>query len=191
MRKLLFTLALLITLSSFGQNQKAKLFFKNGVVLEGYAKIKKDGRKIQFRTTKKSKIATYNSKEVDSIIIRNNDKDILFQYKIIKNQKKPTLLEPIKKGKVTLYRNMTQQYSFGIPIGGYGVGEKEISSYYVSKNNEQLTDLGHSQSLKSFSKAASIFFHDCPTLVVLITKKRVKRKDIVDIVEYYNENCGK
>ncbi|MCF6280407.1 MAG: hypothetical protein L3J14_08680 [Flavobacteriaceae bacterium] len=190
MKRILFTITLLITLSSFGQNQKATLFFKNDDVLEGYAKIKKGGRKILFKTTRKSKIATYSSKEVDRIIIRSNDKDILFQYKILKNQKKITLLEPIIKGKVTLYRNMTQQYSFGIPVGGYGVGENEISSYYVSKNNEPVTDLGHSQSLKSFSKAASNFFRDCPTLVVLITKKRVKRKDIVDIVEYYNKNCG-
>lgn len=203
MKKILFTLILLITLSSFSQNQKATLFFRDGTSLEGLARITNFGDKIKFKKDKNSEKIIYNSQKVDKIVIRENDEDITYQYKIIKNRKTPLLLEPLKEGKVTLYRDLKQGYSPGMQMGGYSAGgmgmnfgggrSYSISSYYVSKDNGNIViHLGDKGTIftKNFKKAASEYFKDCSELVKKIQSKEFRKRDVVDIVEYYNENCG-
>lgn len=202
MKQLLFTLTLLITLSSFSQNQKATLFFRDGTSLEGLARITNFGDKIKFKKDKNSEKIIYNSQKVDKIVIRENDEDVTYQYKIIKNRKTPLLLEPLKEGKVTLYRDLKQGYSPGMQMGGYGVGgmgmnfgggrSYSISSYYVSKDNGNIViHLGDKGTIftKNFKKAASEYFKGCSELVKKIQSKEYRKRDVVEIVEYYNENC--
>lgn len=199
MKKLLFILTLLITLSSFGQDQKAIIYFRNGTELKGLASITDSGSKIRFKKAEKAKKIIYDSQKVDKIVIRENDKDVLYQYKIIKNKKKPLLLEPIKEGKVTLYKIVNQGYNPSVYTGnGYGSGGwsngnyYSISSYYVSKDNGNIViHLGEKGTIftKNFKKAASEYFNDCSELVEKIQSKEFRKRDIVEIVEYYNGNC--
>ncbi|MCF6280409.1 MAG: hypothetical protein L3J14_08690 [Flavobacteriaceae bacterium] len=81
----------------------------------------------------------------------------------------------------------------GINGGFVGMNSYTITSYYVSKHDEPLlTYLGAKGSLfsKNFKKAASEYFSDCPKLVWMIKNKELKKRDIVEIVDYYNKNCG-
>ena len=66
-----------------------------------------------------------------------------------------------------------------------------ISSYYVRKENEtEVTHLGSTSWIsKNFKKAASNYFKDCPNLVEKLQNKEYKKKDIREIIDFYNEYC--
>lgn len=201
MKKLIILLIVLSSTISYSQRQKATLFFKDGTKIEGLAKITSFGDKIKFKKNKKSEKVFYNSQQIDKIVIRENDVDKTYQYKIIKNKNTPQLLEPLKEGKVTLYRDLKQGYNPGMSMGGFGAGgmtfgggSYSISSYYVSKDGGNIViHLGDSGTIftKNFKKAASEYFSDCAELVKKIETREYKKRHIVEIVEFYNENCGK
>jgi hypothetical protein len=44
--------------------------------------------------------------------------------------------------------------------------------------------------LKSFKIRIKDYFKDCSGLVTKINNKQFGRKDLVEIAEYYNANCG-
>ncbi len=99
-----------------------------------------------------------------------------------------TLLEQIEKGRLTLY----------IPLGDYHWTAKMTTeanthhtysnnNYYVAKKNEEIAV--SLESGKKFKKTASKYFSDCPDLVAKIQSKEYKKRDIVEIVKFYNENC--
>lgn len=188
----------LLSLNSVAQKQKATLFFTNGTSIKGYAKIK-GSDEIKFKITKNSDKKIYDYTTVSKITIRNNDDDVTYFYKTIKNKKKPILLEVLEIGEITLYRDLTQGYSAGMPIAGsagmtFGGGSYTISSYYVERKNDNIIyHLGDKGNLfsKNFKKAAIEYFKDCTSLVKKIENKELKKKDVIEIVEFYNENCGK
>ncbi len=93
-----------------------------------------------------------------------------------------------------MYKNITKYYA--PTFGANGIianGSKSSNNYYVSKSNtEEVFNLGDGTPFtKNFKKAASNYFKDCPTLFHLIKNNEYKIKDIVKIVEFYNENCNK
>ena len=194
MKKILIIISLLFFLPTIAQKQKAILFFKDGTELKGRAKISPTG-KIKFRKSKGAEKQFFSSKELKSIIIREFDKDVVYKYKLIEERKTILLLEVLEEGKVTLYRTLRSGYVAGatgpngIPMGGHSYS---ISNYYVSKGNKNLVvHLGARGTIfsKNFKEAASDYFKDCTTLVGKIQSKELKKRDIVEIVEFYNENC--
>lgn len=182
MKKLLFTLTLLITLSSFGQKQKATLFFKNGVILEGFAHFGSFNSKISYKKTKKSKKLFFDAKTINKIIVHSKKEDSEYHYRRIKGRNSYAFIKPTLKGKVTLYIIKTESDQ----------NHKSITYFYVSKGvNEDLKELRSSlRHWTNFKKIASNYFKDCPKLVKKIQSKEFRKRDIVEVVEYYNDNCG-
>ncbi len=203
MKKASIIIALLFFLPMIAQKQKATLYFRDGTTQTGLAKLfdlSNFGGKIKFRKDKNSNKIIYTSLEIDKISIRENDIYVIYQYKIVENKGTIVLLELIAKGKVTLYRDQTQgYYSSGTRMGGgfnssgVGMGRSySINNYYVSKDNKNVSHLGSKGTLfsKNFKKSASEYFKDCSELVNKIQSKEFKKRNIVDIVEFYNENCN-
>ncbi len=199
MKKKIFLAIVLISTILGAQNQKATLYFRDGTSATGLARIIGANVKIKFRKNKNSKKIFYSYKKVDKILIRENDEDVMYQFKIIQNKKTPLLLEILKEGKVTLYRNVRWNSFGGAPTWnatgtmyftkGYTY---PISNYYVSRDNKDVVfHLGAKGSLftKNFKKAASEYFKDCKALVNKIQKKEFRKKDIIEIVGFYNTNC--
>lgn len=195
MKNILIIIGFLFVLSMSAQKQKATIFLKDGTQIKGFAKIT-GGDQIKFRSDKKSKKKLYNYESVKKLIIRKNDTDIEYRYKIVEGKNSVKLLELIEEGYITLFRDLNEGYSpGGFGAGGMMIGggrSYSISHYYVSKdNNESVTHLGSKGSIfsKNFKKAATEYFKNCPKLVQKIQDKEYKKRDIVEIVEYYNENC--
>ncbi|AOW20229.1 hypothetical protein [Urechidicola croceus] len=203
MKKIVIILFLLISISSFAQKQKATLYFKDGTTKTGLAKFTTFEEKIKFRKNRNSKKVVYDSNKIDKIIIRENDKNIEYRYKFVEGRERAILLEPLVEGEITLYRDLKEGYSPGVSVGGYGGGGMgmgmtmgggyySISNYFVARGNEKkLQNMGSTALFgKNFKKAAKEYFKDCPSLVKKINDKEFKKRDIVDVVEYYNNNCA-
>ena len=75
--------------------------------------------------------------------------------------------------------------------GGPMIQSYNIVDYYVKRSNQQnATHLASNELFsKNFKKAASEFFSDCPLLVEKLQTKEFNKKDIKEIVTFYNENC--
>ncbi|MCF6280406.1 MAG: hypothetical protein L3J14_08675 [Flavobacteriaceae bacterium] len=182
MKRILFTLTLLITLSSFGQKQEATLFFKNGAILEGFAHFGSFNSKISYKKTKESNKLYFDTNTIDRIIVHEKKEDIEYQYKRIKGRKNYRFYRPTLKGKVTLFVTTTK------PVDPSQV---PVTYFYASKGvNGELEKIGSTLWYSNFKKSASKYFKDCPKLVKKIESKKFRRRDIEDIVNFYNKNCG-
>ena len=176
---------------SFLSNQfkRSVVYFKDGSEKNGFVKFTNNDR-IKFKTDKKEKTVNLSHETVDKIITRIDGIKSTFQYRTIKGRKKPSLLEILGSGKVTLYRDSfttnTNNKNFSNSFN-----TNKYTYYYVSKSDEkEITDLDYKKfSPKHFIKAAKLYFKDCPQLIDKLEKKELGRRDFVAIVDYYNEDC--
>ena len=101
-----------------------------------------------------------------------------YQYKVSNGYyKKIKLLQLYKKGKITLYRELK---------GFADDTNRALYIFYVGKNNN---DIVTSLDVK-FKKTAINFFKDCPELVQKINNKKYLKKNVVEVIEFYNMNCN-
>lgn len=191
MHKLIITLILsllIATATAQHRREKAKLYFKDGTELVGFAKIK--SKKLNFyKEKRKGKVVKYNFEDLKYFEIKYDGKYVSFYYKKIKGKDRSMLMELITTGKVILYRRAVSQkgdiHTFNGGIGTpMGMPDKKIS-YYMAKN--ETDDV--IKFKQKFKKEAKAFFKDCKQLVELIGTKNYRRKDILDIVDYYNNDC--
>lgn len=179
------------------QRTKAELTFKDGTVKEGLGKLV--GNKIKFRANRNEKTIKYHFSLLKQAKIYYQDNISIYVYLEAENTKKPRVLEEVAIGKVSLYRTATQGYApYAGSHGGFGgVGftgghSYSIKNFYVREEHEEkVTHLGSNQLFtKNFKQAASNFFKDCPTLAQKIQNKTLKKRDLIAIVEYYNQDCN-
>ncbi len=102
----------------------------------------------------------------------------------------------ITKGKMMLYKVVTEgthHYGGGLPGQAPMMSTPySISNYYVGKEDSKLVTRITSKGTlfeKNFKKAAMNYFKDCPALVKLIENKTYQKRDLEEIVKYYNEKC--
>lgn len=199
------TLVVLVSQIVFSQNQNAFIHLKNGKTLQGYVDITNSGN-IKYSVDEESKEQkTFTYKDVKQLDLFHNDDIIVFLYKNVNNLNKAPeykLMEVLLLGKVSLYRvhnfgrydsssggSMTLQ---GFSYGGSQWAKYSVNNYYVSKNNGTVEKLATTGTLfaKSFKKSASEYFNDCPDLVQKIKDYTFTKKDITEIVMFYNESCN-
>jgi len=199
-------LIVLVSNIGFSQNQNALIHLKNGRTLQGYVDITNSGN-IKYSVNEESKEQkTFTYKDVKQLDLFHNEDIIVFLYKNINDLSKSPdfkLMEVILLGKVSLYRvhNFGSYDGGGVPYnnqgfsyggsGNYG-GRYSINNYYVSKNGGITEKLATTGTLftKSFKKSASEYFSDCPELVQKIQDYTFTKKDIEQMVLFYNESCG-
>ncbi len=179
------------------QKSKAVLTFKDGTVKTGLGKLSNNG-KIKFRTNKGEKAVKYDFSLLDQVKISGKT----YVYVNVIGIENPRVLERVLVGKVYLYQTQSQGYMpyGGAPGGGFGgtggVGfsggySYNINNFYVRRTEEdRATHLGSNQLFsKNFKEAASNYFKDCPELVQKIQNKIFKKRDLRDIVQFYNTEC--
>ncbi len=190
------------------QKNRAVLYLRSGDTIKGLAKITVDN-KILYRKDKKSKRETHDHQTLKKVKINVKGTRKEFEYKLVKTKKyaKPKLMTPITLGKINLYKIdvtiMSNAIVGGPQInntigGGFGLGvnnfnDFSINNYYVGKGDtdfvEKLTSSNNRLFEKSFKKAASEYFKDCSKLVEMIQSKEFRKRDLEEIVEFYNEDC--
>ncbi len=120
------------------------------------------------------------------------------------NYDRTTLLEQMRNEKIELNdklpptKKIISVKKSGEPVYQYAENTPYIEftitklDYFVGKKNEEKLQLINSESFlyKNFRKTLSSYFHDCHVLVEKIQNKEFKKRDILEIVEFYNENCN-
>lgn len=161
------------------KKERATLFFKNGDTLNCYARI--SGNYIRYadigNTSREIKV---NYDKLDRIDLRYNDNLISFYYKLEEGKKTHRLMEKIVEGKINLYK-ISNVYN---KKPNFNSKKTSSTKYFLeSKNGNTVFRIK-----KDFNKIAKAYFKDCKELVNLIGKDGYRKKDLLDIVLYYNEN---
>jgi len=199
---ILFIGIILISLNCNSQNQKATLYLKTGDTIHGLAKIKAFG-KIKFRYNKKSKKVIYFPGQLIKFDIIQQGSKTTNIYKYVQGNQLSTsrkCMTLITEGKIDLYRVSVSVTHAPMGFGGGGMGRMggmtmgySMDNYYVSKDDSdvvtKLTIVGTFFG-KNFKKAASEYFSDCQDLVDRIQNKTYRKRDIEEIVRFYNTKCN-
>lgn len=202
MRYLIFNIVvLLVTLSTTAQDKEAKLFFKDGTSVTGYAKLK-DKRgftsgsgKILFRLSKEDEPDEWDHKAVDKIKFFGFEyyKTFVYVKARYKSYTGYYLLELITEGEVNLYKKTSYGETSIIGMGDFNLGaqntyrmhEYRESNIYVVKRDSELKLMELDDRKKIIE-----YFKDCPNIKKGLDEKEFKVSDLRDIVEYYNESCS-
>jgi len=197
MKKTIQFLVILISLNSFAQI-KAYFLKTNGEVVKGFASISDtNSNTIKFRKNIEDTPKYFGHKDIDKIYFILADKSYIeYQYKRI-SKKNIQLMKVLIRGDLSLY-SFTDTVIYNTHSSGKGFGNINIQKhqkstrFYVSKNNDTtIIEFPTKPVFKSFKKNASIFFKDCFELVEKIRKKELKKSNIIEIVEFYNNTCSK
>lgn len=184
-----------ISLSCKSSLAPATLYLKNGNVMEGFA-LKDPIKMVTFKEDLKGRGTNYYIKDIDAVEYNTSEGVKRYVILPVVDKRLEIVVEEILAGKVSLYLNNQIGYSPGMVGGGPGgmmsMGTvHSIDNYYLKRDSDQsLTHLGSNQLFtKNFSAAASEFFEDCPVLVKKIEEKEFKKRDLREIVSFYNSEC--
>ncbi len=191
-------LVFLLVLSSLSaQKTKGTLFFKDGIVKKGLVRLTGSG-KIKYKSSKKAKATKYDFSEFEKVDILENKETVVYVHILARGHNGPQVVRELVKGKVSLYHLLsTGGGPVFMPGNGPGGGSYthnrtyDIKHLYVKRKGENVaTHLGSDQLFtKNFKKAASRFFKDCTSLVQKIENRAYKKRDIKEIVAFYNNEC--
>jgi len=167
--------------------KNATLFFKDGRELNCFARV--SGENIRYADIKMTdKEIIVNFKELKGINIWMNDKLINLLYKTEQGKSEPKLMEVIIKDKMKLYR-ISDVYEKNIGFANnkdYLKKKKASTVYFLQSKNDDNEAIRVGRDFKEIMKA---YFSDCKLLSEKIGKDQFRKKDILKIVLYYNENC--
>ena len=183
--------------SYFGANAQwnsGTLYFKNGEVKKG--EIKFNGTEhIKYRTSKDEKKVKYHFSELEKLDLSKGSINAIYVYLLLE-ENLFQVVRQLETGKVNLYSLVRTYYGPStMPGSGGGVmtmgHTNNINHLFVKFIDDELpTHLGSNQLFtKNFKKAVSEFFKDCQVLVQKIENKEYKKKDIQQIVAFYNKEC--
>lgn len=192
------------------QDTEADIYYKDGKSFSGYGRLLKNN-KVQFKRTKKTKSLKVVFKLLDSVVIHTENGDFLFKEVKVEKVKKPIVLEVLVTGKANLYGDTSYIINHGFTQNGATnfVSSTKKGGYYKNKTlfrpgiiittdfllqmpgEEEPKFLPLTNPLSSnFKKTASEIFNDCPDLVAKIQSEEFKKRDLVEVVEYYNKKCN-
>ncbi|MGB1042514.1 MAG: hypothetical protein ACPGU6_03900 [Tenacibaculum sp.] len=200
MKKNILFLILLLTLSnSYSQYKETTVYFRDGTKKNGISKFLFLSNEIKFKkdkTQKKPEILNY--KTVDKFSTYHRGEKIEYQYKIVYKVPGVKLLKVKRRGKVDLFYEV--RTSSAAPMGGgaggmgFTMGVSSSSEvYYIGKKDAPIVEklfglLGPTK--RRFKKIVPKLFSDCEELMSLIENKKFKKGDIVEIVDFYNNDCN-
>lgn len=192
-------LPLFLTFISFmvyAQKDTGTVIFKDGTKLEGIVMVK-GYDKVIYKTDKKASKKTFQFDTIDTLKMNHRKGEKILVALKVKEHDKDQIVEVITTGEnATLYKKSTLFFNPGTPMpygtGGSVPSHSTIESAYLKKKNEsEATYLGNNALFsKNFSKTSAEFFEDCPELVKKIENKEFKKKDLKEIIEFYNTNCN-
>ncbi len=191
---------ILAATQSFSQKTRAELIFKDGTILEGIAEPLNNNY-IKYRKERKAKKEYFTFEEVDTLKMYYDFVPKIYVLVKIKDHPLPKILELARAGKnVVYYRDILQGNIAPMAFSSMGGGGSMISgggfynikhSYVRKTDEEEAEHLASSNWIsKNFKNSASNFFSDCPELVQKIENREFKKRDLKEIIEFYNTKCS-
>lgn len=187
----ILVIVFLISFKGTAQKTQGTIYMKNGTVKKGL--VKRSGLKsVKYRSSKKSKSVKFNFEELERVeILERRGKETFVNLKITAKHEK--IVQLVEEGRVNLFSSYDHIFIPSAGAGGTAMGgsSQHLNNLYVKRKEEKLpTHLGSNQLFtKNFKKAASEFFKDCTVLVSKIQNNEYKKRDIQEIVAFYNTEC--
>lgn len=194
----ILVVCIFLNIPVMAQSQKATLYFKDGTQLTGLGKtISK--RRVKFRKSSKTKPEKYSFSKLDKLVIHEDGDEKVYKEIKLMGKEDSIVLQEVLIGRLSLYK--TESHGQSPPFSGNGFAPGNagmaggnfysIQNYYVLKDGvDGVVHLTSSQFFgKNFKKGASAYFKDCPSLVEKIQTREYKKRDIEEIIKYYNNNC--
>lgn len=188
-----------IAIVGISQNKEAIIVFKDGKEIHGYGKLI-GSDKVKFKENKKGKVQKYNFRELKEVVIYDNKVSKTYVQEHVIGKEKPIVMERVMAGRITLYKKVSDGYNAGFVSGGgangmgtisMGGGSHSIKNYYLKRwGDDKVFHVGSNQLFtKNFKEAISHFFNDCPSLIEKIQSDEFMKRNIGEIVNYYNVHC--
>jgi len=174
MKKNLLILAFLSFINVYPQYSFGILYFKDGSHEMGFITVKSNN-KIKFKKETNLKPVTYDHTEV--LGFNNNDE---YEYVVIKQ--KPVILKVETKGKINLYSDIVAGAGHFNQNGVFYGSELRII-YYIQHEDTIIVNNGR------LKKKDTFLIDDCPELLKKINHRKIKRRNLVEIIKFYNKNC--
>lgn len=184
MKNIFIILIVFSCLLANAQFNKGTVFLKDSTELKGLIRIKAFGG-IKFKPTKDSKSTFYDYNTITGFDTAGE------KYRYIKYQDGfgPRLLKENIKGKISLYSNEVYNQGHTIPNGlaGGGVGMTfgggSATIYFILVEGKLLR-VGTRLKKKHLK-----ILENCKSLTAKIKKKDFKKRDVYEIINYYNNSC--
>ncbi|WP_281233459.1 hypothetical protein [Flavobacterium gelatinilyticum] len=205
MKLLIRFLFLLFINYSFSQDyRQARIIFNDSSSIEGFGEIK--GNTIYFKVLQEDKADKWSYDFAKGLTFAAYGFSEKYEYVKIEHSK-PKLMQVVEEGKVTLYRDAKIYFADNRPESekfketalvhlpnthSDKLFQKHVSSmetmtetFYVKRENEEFaTDI-----IFSFNIRAKKYFADCKKVIEKIKNKKFTKKNIQDMVFFYNEYC--
>lgn len=177
------------------QEREAKLVLKDNSSVEGLGEIKKN--KIYFRLNLDEKPEIWTEDDAKGLEFTGYRLPEKYVYVVHGKKNEVHLMEALQEGAAELYKDTyytTEYSSMGLPVGtNSSVPMSTANSvknvdYYIKKPND-------SKGIKvtmNFKKIGQTFFSNCEDLIAKINEEDFfEEEEIIDLVKFYNQNCGK
>jgi hypothetical protein len=192
MKKLIILIIILFNLQSYSQ-LKVNIKFKNSEVIRTI--VKQIGEELISLKTGE----TYNLNEINEIKIF--EKNLIKHYFILdvkayKNSKRVQkgLGQKIySNGEIELFRI---NFILNLKTVDFSYIPKTFDNKYevfIKRKNENYTyNIGCIDGIgcEKIKKRLKDFFNDCPSLIRMIKRNKIKKRAIIKIIDYYNESCS-
>jgi len=175
---------------TFSQDyREATIVFNDSTSIKGFAEIKNN--EIYFKLKQEDKPDKWSYNIAKGIIFSGYGFSEKFEYLKSGKHSKPKIFEVIEEGNINLYRESRMNYtSNGNTTAGklpanFSTYDFTTETFYVKKKSEEFaTDISF-----SFKTTAKKYFSDCEKIIEQIRNGKFTRKNIPDMVFYYNEFC--
>ncbi|MBF4473790.1 hypothetical protein [Flavobacterium sp. HJJ] len=197
MKKLVFLFFILKLNFGYSQMKPATIFFDDNTSILGLGEIKKD--KIYFKVDEKDEASEWNYDMATSLVFSGYGFSEKYEYVKIGKNATPQLIQVADEGNITLYKQIKVTNSIldvmqngyylnnGQRMGGNNLLESEVKYiYYVKKKGDDFAMLFPSHSKEKMLA----YFSDCPALKKKIEQKVFTKKNIEEMIEYYNNYCN-
>ncbi|MBL4662199.1 MAG: hypothetical protein JKY22_01225 [Flavobacteriaceae bacterium] len=178
MKKTLTLLAILSFLYMNAQFKEGTIYLKDSTEIKGLIKFKTFGG-VKYKEDEGSDIREYEDSQLSGYDI--NENGIIKKYRSKKvGANFPRIMKIEKLGKINLYS------IFGSNAGsamGLGLPVSEGYVFFLEKNNITI------RTGAKFKNGKLHLIEDCPTLIDKIKKKEFKKRDVIEIIDYYNKKC--
>ncbi|MAO16549.1 MAG: hypothetical protein CMH44_06685 [Muricauda sp.] len=179
------------------QGKKVELIMEDGTAMKGYAKFYT--KSFSYRANENERFKRFKMLDFETIrvFLENNDTKTYKRIKI-NDHKKPKMLILLVEGPVSLYLEEKQIYSSGYGAGlgvsgnaGQSVGGSSYSysRLYLKRNKKENATHMSSTSKKKFKAFIKNYFKDCTDLVMKVEEGKYSKKELKEIVEFYNNEC--
>ena len=196
-RPLFFFFSILFFNSIQSQEREAKLLLKDNSSVDGLGEIKKN--KIYFRLTLDEKPEIWTEDDAKGLEFTGYHLPEKYVYVIHGKKNEVHLMEVLQEGSIELYKDIyymaeyTPGMSTNMQLGSAFMPSARVDStknidYYIKKSNDTKGNI----VTMDFKKIGQKFFSDCEDLMTKINEEEfLEEGEIIDLVKFYNRNCGK